>query len=411
MREPARKHGHGIVGILAALLLAGPLALLQSCSGAAARTSGERPVEQFTPLLMSVPDIPIAFAGSDGRIHLAYELWLNNFSDRNASIQQVQVYGDGQLLAALDQASIGKRLQPFGARAPAATLPPGTTGLLYAHVTLPPGAGIPARLSHSATTLFESPASSASPNPPQQTVQSGAIVTVSAIAPVVIGPPLAGEGYIAADSCCDSTRHVRAALPINGKIRHAQRFAVDWEQVDAQNRIYSGPRQNLSSYRIYGKPVLAVADAKVASTTDGLPEQIPGQYPASITLEEADGNSVVLDLGNGRHALYAHLQPDSIRVSAGQTVKRGQVLGLVGNSGNSVAPHLHFHIMDSPSPLDANGLPYHIDAFHVTGNAPDTAAFDEAEANGTPLPILPTVPPRPVAQALPIDLSIIRFRH
>jgi hypothetical protein len=359
---------------------------------------------------MSVPDAPTAFAGSDGKVHLAYELWLNNFSDRNASVQQVQVQGDGQLLSVLDQASIGKRLQPFGAHAPAAIIPPGTSGLLYIHVTLPAGASVPAQLSHRVTTLFESSALSPPPaSPPQETTQSGAIVAVSTTAPMVIGPPLAGEGYIAGDSCCDSTRHVRAALPINGRIRHAQRFAVDWEQVDAQNRIYSGPKQNLSSYRIYGKSALAVADARVASIDDGLPEQIPGQYPTAITLEEADGNSVVLDLGNGRYALYAHLQPGTIRVAAGQMVKRGQELALVGNSGNSVAPHLHFHMMDSPSPLDANGLPYHIDAFGVTGNAPNTAAFDEAEANGTPLPILATVPPRQVVQALPIDLSIIRF--
>ncbi|MGV3654654.1 MAG: M23 family metallopeptidase [Noviherbaspirillum sp.] len=397
-----------MAGILAALLLAGPLAMLQSCSGAAARTSGERPVEQFTPLLMSVPDIPTAFSGSDGRIHLAYELWLNNFSDRSARVRQVQVLGDGQVLSVLDEIGIGKRLQPFGASAPASAVPPGGTGLLYIHVALPPNASAPTQLSHHVTTVFES----SSPTiPAQETADSGANVALPTDAPILIGPPLAGEGYIAADSCCDSTRHVRAALPINGKLRHAQRFAVDWEQVDSQNRIYSGPKQNLSSYHIHGKAALAVADARVASTTDGFPEQIPGEYPASIDLEEADGNSVVLDLGNGKYALYAHLQPDTIQVSAGQMVRRGQVLGLVGNSGNSVAPHLHFHVMDSPSPLDANGLPYLIDAFEVTGNAPDTASFDEAEANGTPLPIRATIPPRPVKQAFPINLSLIRFRN
>ena len=69
---------------------------------------------------------------------------------------------------------------------------------------------------------------------------------------------------------------------------------------------------------------------------------------------------VVLDLGGGRFAFYAHLQPGSLRVKAGDRVKAGQVLGLVGNSGNSTEPHLHFHISNGISPLGSEGLPYAI---------------------------------------------------
>ena len=59
--------------------------------------------------------------------------------------------------------------------------------------------------------------------------------------PVVsIGPPLRGEGYISADSCCDASRHTRAAMPVNGRVWLAQRFAVDWEQLDAQGRDLCG---------------------------------------------------------------------------------------------------------------------------------------------------------------------------
>jgi murein DD-endopeptidase MepM/ murein hydrolase activator NlpD len=61
--------------------------------------------------------------------------------------------------------------------------------------------------------------------------------------------------------------------------------------------------------------------------------------------------------------MYAHLQPGSLRVKAGQKVKRGDVLGLLGNSGNSTEPHLHFQVMDRPSPLGAEGLPYLIDSY------------------------------------------------
>jgi murein DD-endopeptidase MepM/ murein hydrolase activator NlpD len=188
-----------------------------------------------------------------------------------------------------------------------------------------------------------------------------------------------------------------------------QRFAVDWEQLDAQGRIFSGPSEDLKSYTIFGQPVLAVADAVVNSTRDGLPEEVPGKYPVGISIQDADGNSVVLDLGGGNYALYAHLQPGSIRVKRGDRVKRGQVIGQVGNTGNSVVPHLHFHVMDGPLPLASNGLPYEIDEFEVTGKTPGTEAFDEAEGKGVPLAVTPMLPAMVVKDGLPLDQLVISF--
>ena len=277
----------------------------------------------------------------------------------------------------------------------------GGTSLLFVDVTVPDGAAAPARLTH----VLRADVAAAPPDQRQMTLAGGE-GAVDRRSPVVIGPPLRGARYIAADSCCDATRHTRAALPVDGRVRIAQRFAVDWEQLNDANRIYVGPREQRSSYAIYGSEALAVADARVASVVDGLPEQAPGTFPAGISLAQADGSPVVLDLGKGRFALYAHLQPGSLRVRAGDRVTRGQTIGLVGNSGSSVAPHLHFHVMDGPSPLASNGLPYEIDAFSVTGHTPGTAAFDHAEGEGTPLAV---APPRRVKRALPLDQSIIRF--
>jgi len=96
-------------------------------------------------------------------------------------------------------------------------------------------------------------------------------------------------------------------------------------------------------------------------------------------------------------------------VREGDRVRRGQVLGLVGNSGNSIAPHLHFHVMNGPSPLASNGMPYEIDAFEVVGHSPGTKAFDIAEEKGTPLAVAPITPSARVTRALPLDQSIIRF--
>lgn len=195
----------------------------------------------------------------------------------------------------------------------------------------------------------------------------------------MIGPPLQGSSYISADSCCDATRHAWAVLPINGGAWVAQRMAVDWEQLDDQGRIYSGPHDKLESYTIFGTPVLAVTDAVVVDCGNDQPEQTPGKYPEAISPAQADGNFVILDLGEHRYALYAHMQPSSVRVHKGDHVTRGQVVGLVGNTGNSLVPHLHFQVMDRPSSLASNGLPYEIDSFRVTGSTPGTAAFDEGE--------------------------------
>ena len=114
---------------------------------------------------------------------------------------------------------------------------------------------------------------------------------------------------------------------------------------------------------------MAVADAVVVATKDGIPENVPGPTSRAvpITLETVGGNHVILDLGGGRFAFYAHLQPGSLRVKTGDKVRRGQVVGLVGNSGNSTEPHLHFHISDSNSPLGSEGLPYALHSFEVQG--------------------------------------------
>ena len=358
----------------------------------------------MTPLLLSVPDAPVPFNGTDGRTHLIYELAMTNFSSGEIVPENVEVLGDGVVLQTLDAASIASRLQPAGQREAAVSLGKSTQAFLFLNVVLSPGATIPQQLTHRVTAR-----ASAAPSGHQEITETGGSFTIDRQPVVVIGPPLQGSGYISADSCCDATRHTRAALPIDGRVWISQRMAVDWEQLDTQDRIYSGPREKFDSYTIFGKPVLAVADATVVDAIDGQPEQTPGRYPAGISLIQADGNAVILDLGQHRYALYAHMQPGSIRVHKGDRVTRGQVLGLVGNTGNTIAPHLHFQVMDGPSSFSSNGLPYEIDSFQVTGKTPGTSAFDEAEAKGTPLAVMPVSPPQNAKDALPLDQLIISF--
>jgi murein DD-endopeptidase MepM/ murein hydrolase activator NlpD len=161
--------------------------------------------------------------------------------------------------------------------------------------------------------------------------------------------------------------HRRALLTIDGQPFIGQRFAIDWMKVDAAGRPFVGSQTDNKAYIGYGAEILAVGDGIVASVKDGIPENVPGltSRAVAITMETVAGNSVTLDLGNGRFAFYAHLIPGSLRVKPGDRVRRGDVLGLVGNSGNSTGPHLHFHIGDRNAGLAAEGLPYAIDSWEV----------------------------------------------
>ena len=94
-----------------------------------------------------------------------------------------------------------------------------------------------------------------------------------------------------------------------------------------------------------------------------LPAKIRVRF--SIADDAELGNYLILDLGGGNYCLYAHLQPGSLRVKAGDRVKRGQTLALLGNSGNSTEPHLHFQVMNGTSLLDPEGVPYLIDSFEL----------------------------------------------
>ena len=222
---------------------------------------------------------------------------------------------------------------------------------------------------------------------------------------VVVDPPLEGARWVVGNGCCAAaTAHRNAVLPVNGAFHVAERFAIDFVRLDAERRLFDGPVGDLASYGYYGERVLSVADGVVVGTQDGLPEQTPPNFPTDATAQTAGGNHVVVDIGDGRFAFYAHLQPGSLRVAVGDRVERGQVLGRLGNSGNSDAPHLHFHVMDGPSPLGSNGLPFVFRSFASAGTVTD----ENALFVGEPAPIGPALAGRHREQ-LPLNLQVVRF--
>src|SRR5437763_1443462 len=144
-------------------------------------------------------------------------------------------------------------------------------------------------------------------------------------------------------------------------------------------RLVHGDLSDVHNYTCYGAEVLAVADGKVVGMLNDLDDQKPGKLPDpdTMTIDTVDGNHVVLDIGGGYFAFYAHLQKKSVKVRVGDQVKKGTVLGKLGNSGNSSGPHLHFHVMTGPSVLGSDGVPYVIESFNLAGQI-DIAAFEAA---------------------------------
>ena len=157
----------------------------------------------------------------------------------------------------------------------------------------------------------------------------------------VLGPPLAGKGWTALNGCCGvGTAHRPSGISVNGQIHYAQRFAIDWLLLDAEGRLFHGDGKTVMDYSGYGAKILAVADGTVVQAVDAFDDQVPGVLPdpKTIDLGNIDGNHIVLDIGHGKYAFYAHLKRGSVLVAKGAHVKRGQVLALMGNTGNTSAP-------------------------------------------------------------------------
>ncbi len=153
----------------------------------------------------------------------------------------------------------------------------------------------------------------------------------------------------------------------------------------------------------HGAEVAAAAAGTVVFARDGRPEGTPFAPPMP-----AEGNQVVVRIGPGVWAFYAHLQPGSVAVAVGDEVATGQPIGRLGNSGGSLAPHLHFGLLDGPDPLTANSLPFAIDRYTLMGSV-DPAAFVTA-LTGSGVPELkPEGTPEPQAGSLPLNLTVADF--
>ncbi len=379
-----------IATIFAALLV---VVAFQNAWGQSAGT-GSTPIVKIRTLQIDAwarPGVGQFVPADDDVQHLAYELFVTSWhyaKELRFAAVDVEDAATGKRLARFDSKGLEDpftlRITQYPGKAGPANrlLPAGRTAIITLDVKLPPGASLPGAVRH--RIRFES-------DPTLQLIQDDGSLSSELISfseplpinrtrPLVIGAPLRGGPWRCANGLGHGNSHgwIGATEKI-ARMYVAQRFGFDFSKVDANGDVLPSPFPNIISNSMfygYGADVIAVADGRVVIAQDGIPENVPqidGRVipPFPLTDRTYPGNMVVLEIGKGQYAFFAHLRPGSLRVKQGDRVREGQLLGKVGNAGNSVGPHLHFHICNGPGPNSCDPVPHVYRSYWLSGYARD----------------------------------------
>jgi len=165
---------------------------------------------------------------------------------------------------------------------------------------------------------------------------------------VEIGLPVFGEWFI-------SQGH-------DGPITHKEEWKNAWDfvKVDHELQQFKDSGDYKEDYYCFGQPVIAPADGTIEVVSDGVEDNKIGDS----NLHQNWGNSVVINHGYQLFSQMSHLKNGSVQVQKGDSVKKGDVIGLCGNTGRSPYPHLHFQLQKTPS-IGSKTLEYPLNSFLV----------------------------------------------
>ena len=385
---------------------------------------GISPDTRFTQVAGVVLTSPAPVKASDGRVHIAYELLLTNVLKVEVDINTVEVRdaASKQVVLSLTGSELVAHMNPIGK-------PPGgeqgdppiassATSIVWLDVAVPSMEAVPETVDHRVLGTVEE---GGQPQPFESIVTR---LSISRQKPLVLGPPVASGTWLASEGCCTNiTHHRNGVVPVNGVLSVPQRFAIDYFRLDDQHRAWIGVATDVDSYLSYGQPAIAASQGTVVVASDGRPDQpAKAGEPASQPIADTVGNHVIIKVKQGeiddddqpermvRYLLYGHLKKGSIVVKVGQRVDRGDQIGLIGNSGFSSTPHLHFQVLTTPTFYPTDSTPYVFERFDLVGFETKRIWDDNigAQPNGT-IPFAPASEPFERRLAMPLDRDIVTF--
>lgn len=324
-----------------------------------ARTSAKPP---FPPIQLDIhtPFEP-TLVPSGGFNYVIYELHLQNYASEPLELRELEIFDasgiPNAIIAAFKGSQLYERLLPIGADKidDDHPLEGGKRAVALICVAFDNTYTAPEKLSHRVLV--------------GDSVAEGPTIGIRHTELKVLTPPVKGMNWVADNGPSLHSHHRTGLFVAGGRAHLSRRFAIDWKQIE-QGAMYSGDARDVRSYFSYGEKVYAVADASVVSAKDGLPDNVPRtaagfSTAVPLTMENVAGNAIVLDLGDGQFAYYAHLKHGSVLVKAGDRVRRGDLLAQIGNSGDARWPHLHFQVATSPDILASEGVPFLIDSYRA----------------------------------------------
>jgi murein DD-endopeptidase len=321
---------------------------------------------------LAVPLVAVAFPQGD-RQQLVYELHITNFQPVDVTLTSVRINVGTTLIAEYRDAELQRRMTRPGLGNSHATphiVGPGMRAVVNIWMPVASGTPVPRAIGHTVELTIQRQS-----GPVHATVEGGT-AAVSVTSAVTIAPPLRGGQWVAIYDPLLKGGHRTAIYTVDGRARIPGRFAIDFIALPPSGAMERDSAARRPTANGFGAEVLAVADGTVAAAVDDTPDHLP----QPVAPEVASGNHVVLAIGDGRFAVYEHLQHGSVGVKAGQRVARGDVIARLGASGStSIGPHLHFHIADANSVLGAEGVPFVFDRFTVLGEFASIAALVNGE--------------------------------
>ena len=362
--------------------------------------------QALTPTSLEVQSAsPPSIIQAIGRQHIVYELRLTNWGKDSVAINGLSVYDQSNPQREVSSStkeevlrkSYAPNLRTGQNRMDRFSLAPGGSGIIYQWLTVPPSYAVPNSLIH--TFDLES-----------NTVIDTLTVSIQLQEhgqPSAIQVPVDKGTWVSVRGPSNGSGHRRSFHVHQGKRRASERFAIDWVKLSEDGYLYKGDPAYIQNWFSFGQPVQMVATGTVVHVINGLPDEQPLsllKQEKLFTLDTVLGNTVVVDIGDGQYVVYAHLKEGSIQVEKGDVLQEGEVIGHIGNSGHSLAPHLHFHIEDQPTPLTGKAIPFHIKAFTLVGkldslpNALRGAAWVPDSGR----------PPRHIKDEIPLENMVIR---